>query len=89
MTDKIQGRFLLWLKNNPEIYNSIEELSIRAFNKGKKQYSIWAIVNHVRWGDFLNPVKIDNRYTPLLARRIMKKNKQLKGFFKIKPLKGE
>lgn len=92
MKKKTVGKFLLFNKKHPEVYDAIKTIALKVFTTGKKKYSIWAIVNEVRWANYSDrdsKIRISNNFTPLYARKLIKDYPILKPIFDIKPLKKE
>ena len=93
MKKKTIGKFLIFIKNNPEVYKDLLSIALREYKQGKKKYSIWAVINEYRWikrkSISKSVVKVSNDFTPLLARKMMRDDKRLKGFFETKDLKPD
>jgi hypothetical protein len=87
-------KFFAYHRENPRIYKLFVKFARQAKKAGYQKYSIWAIMNQVRWHvnvETHDPngvkFKISNDYSSRYSRLIMKQERDLKGFFVIKQLK--
>lgn len=76
-------------RRNPEVYRLLLRFSLEALTSGRRRYSIWAIVNRVRWHveietDSDDEFKLNNNHAPHYARLLMAKEPRLAGFFEIR-----
>lgn len=80
-------------KKNPIVYKKFKKYASQLYKSGRRRYSAWAIINAVRWeqdfGTRGSKFKIDNDFIALYARKLVRENKNFKGFFNLKPLKRE
>ena len=73
---------------NPEIYELVERFTFDAIRAGRKNFSINAIFERIRWFTSIetrgDPFKLSNNHRPYYARHFMEMNPKYKGFFRIK-----
>lgn len=82
--------FLLYHKENPEIYEAFKKKALEAARKGFKHYGSKGIFELIRWETGVSGsdgFKVNNKYTPNYARLFEKDNPYLKGFFRKRVLK--
>ncbi len=87
-------RFRAFHGRHPEVYRTICEKARLLKGRGHKRYSIFALINIVRFhadvaADKSEQFKINNCYAPHYARLIMQQEKDLGDFFELRALKGE
>lgn len=75
-------------KENPQIWEAFEKLTIDRIYKGFKNYSSKSIFEAVRWHTATpggnDEFKINNNYTAGYARKFMKVYPEYEGFFRIR-----
>lgn len=80
------------------IYRYFKHFTFRLAHAGFKHYSARAICQRIRWhydvekrplvaGE--SDYKVNNNYTPYLARKFMDENPQFEGFFELRELKSK
>lgn len=73
---------------NPEIYELVERFTFDAIRAGRKNFSINAIFERIRWFTSIetrgDSFKLSNNHRPYYARHFMEMNPKYKGFFRIK-----
>lgn len=83
-------KFWLWLKDNEHVYQKFIETSFKAKQHGINKWSAMAIVQIMRWQTAtkeqgaLAHFKINNNYSPGLARLAMAEHAMLRGFFELR-----
>tara|TARA_Y100000114_G_C11762444_1_gene330651 strand:- start:5318 stop:5695 length:378 start_codon:yes stop_codon:yes gene_type:complete len=91
--NKRRKNFLVWLKKNPEVWTEFVNLSFQAINAGRKQYSAWLIVAHIRVSREIKSsdgtFKISNERTGWLARLFHHQYPEYQNFYKTRPMKEE
>ena len=82
-----------WLAENRHIYRKFVALALQAKDRGMEHWSARAVIQVMRWrmqirerGDA--QFKINNNYTPGLARLAMQQYPQLEGFFRCRDSLG-
>lgn len=92
--DGYPAGFFWWLGKNRHIYRKFVALSLQARRAGQKHWSARAVIHVMRYrmqirqrGDPL--FKINNNYTPGLARLAMSENPELSGFFQTRERAGQ
>lgn len=81
----IQERFDAYMISHPDVYELLVKLSCDVKRQGFNRYSMKAIYERARWlysiekGD--QKFKLQNDFTALFARRIMRNNPELHGLF--------
>lgn len=90
--DATQRKFEKFHSENPHVYEHLVRLARKVKAAGKTKYSIWSLINQVRWhieiettGDTF---KLSNDYSSRYSRLIMQQEPDLKGFFTTKQLKA-
>lgn len=93
INNKLLLDFADYHMKNPYVYNRFTELANELKLSGKKKYSAWAIIQRIRWDYDLRTeesgesFRINNNYTALYARLLIKSNPDFKGFFILKRMK--
>lgn len=78
--------FIEYDKENPGIWKLFEDFTIRAINRGYKNFGAAFVVNIIRWetkvgyGD--EEFKVRNAFAPFYSRKFMKLYPQYEGFFR-------
>ena len=85
--------FFRWIKKNQHIYRKFTQMAFEQKRLGRKQYSARAIVQRMRWDTNIRQAgdqtfKINNIFTPGLARLAMRDEPELKGFFRCRDSQG-
>jgi hypothetical protein len=79
--------FRNWVKAHPEIYRAFAGKA-REMARKRKRYSARAIIHVIRWETDLRETdvtfKINNNWTPYLARLFMDLNPEYTGFFELR-----
>lgn len=76
-----------------EVYEKFEELALTIRGMGFKRYSSDAILHRIRWhyaierGD--RSFRLNDHWTPILARWFLDKHPQYEGFFELRALRQE
>lgn len=87
----LRDEWWAWHLENPHVYDRIEEKALEMAKTGRKRYSVWPIVGHLRFQRDLtttgNGFKICNNYQALYARLFMLIHPQHEGFFAVKEMK--
>lgn len=74
-----------------DIRNDFEKMALAIHAKGHERYSARTIVEHMRWhahhdkGD--RDFKLNDHWTPILSRYVMRRHPQLEGFFELRKSK--
>lgn len=80
--------FWAWLDKNEHVYQAFVRLAIRGQKKGLRHWSARAIIHVLRWQTAMEDsdelFKINNSYTPGLARLAMQEYPLLNDFFLIR-----
>jgi hypothetical protein len=75
------------------VYRYFKHFTFRLARVGKKRYSARQICGRIRWhvevdrNEPADEFKVNNNYTPDLARKFMEENPQFEGFFETRELK--
>ena len=85
--------FFRWIESNQHIYRKFTQMAFEQKRLGRKQYSARAIVQRMRWDTNIRQAgdqtfKINNIFTPGLARLAMRDEPELKGFFRCRDSQG-
>jgi hypothetical protein len=84
---QLREQFLQFDREHPEVYQYVVKFTFDRINRGFKQYSVYAVIEQVRWhlarvgGDGLNEFKINNNFRPFYARKFMNEHPEFEGFF--------
>lgn len=77
--------FFRWLESNQHIYQQFVALALQMKRSGRSRYSARTIIHKLRWdtelADSEATFKINNNYTPGMARLAMSEWPELDGFF--------
>jgi hypothetical protein len=83
-------RFMEFHKSNPDVYKYLREFALVALHRGRRT-SIKCLFERVRWEISIElrekPYRLNNSYTSLYARLLMKQEPQLRNFFVTRSLK--
>ena len=88
--DKLERAFWTFHRANPDVYDELVRLAMQVRRRGHTHYAIKALFEIVRYHRALRTVddhedfKLNNNYTALYARLIMKKIPRLDGFFSLR-----
>ena len=89
----IRDGFSKFIAENPHIYKSFEEQTLRAIKKGRTKISSDLIINYIRWEQFIESsdkhFKINNSYSAYIARHFIKQNPQYSDLFNLRKLRNE
>jgi hypothetical protein len=89
----IRDGFNKFIAENPHIYKSFEEQTLRAIKKGRTKISSDLIINYIRWEQFIESsdehFKINNSYSAYIARHFIKQNPQYSDLFNFRKLRSE
>lgn len=90
LIDRNQLRFSEFLRSNPHVYEALVEHALALKAAGVKHYSIKALFEVCRYNAYLTTndpascYKLNNSYTSLFARHLMKTQPELNGFFRLR-----
>lgn len=80
--------FWAWYQKNRHIYRAFEELALKMWYSGRKRYSARTIVEVIRWNtdlrDSSKTWKLNDHFTPGMARLFIEENPRCKGFFELR-----
>ena len=87
----IRAAYEGWRTKFPRGYELFEGYARQALEKGYTQFSARTIVERMRWELTFGRVggeafKINDHYTPYLARELMSQYPEFEGFFKVRQL---
>jgi len=86
--DPIEVAFWEFHKENPQVYDALKRLARNLIERGHDHYGIKALCEVVRFEHVMatrDPAfKINNNYTALYARLLMKAEPELAGFFELR-----
>jgi hypothetical protein len=89
----IRDGFNKFIAENPHIYKSFEEQTLRAIKKGRTKISSDLIINYIRWEQFIESsdkhFKINNSYSAYIARHFIKQNPEYSHLFNLRKLRNE
>ena len=89
----IRDGFNKFIAENPHIYKSFEEQTLREIKKGRTKISSDLIINYIRWEQFIESsdehFKINNSYSSYIARFFIQQNPQYKDLFNFRKLRNE
>ena len=85
----IQERFCRFHSANPHIYQRLKTIALNLKSEGRKKYGVKALFEKLRWDSDVatdsRDYKLSNDFTSLYARKLMQENKELEGFFNVRP----
>ena len=86
---KYRPEFVLWLLKNKNVWDAFDKYTRDAMKiKHRKRFGARAVMEIVRWFSAIKDdypmFKINNNYTPDLARLLMALEPSLKGFYEIR-----
>lgn len=76
---------------HPDIWKAFQAFAIQMYKSGRRRYSAKTIMERIRWEYELrhaDEFKINNDFTSLYARTLMRKYFQFRGFFELREIKG-
>lgn len=80
--------FIMFHRNNPEVYNEIVKLARQIKNRGYDHYGMQAIFEVIRFHTMMKTsgdhFKINNNWRSYYSRLVMANNPDLEGFFRIR-----
>lgn len=84
--DKIARTFAQFHRSNPHVYEGLCRLALKVKRAGHQHYGIKALFEVLRYEYALTTIsddglKLNNNYTALYARMLMKQEPELDGFF--------
>lgn len=86
--ETIDERFTEFHRANPIVYEALRALCLDTRRVGVKRWSVDAAMHIVRWRYRLqtkgSEFKIDNSFSALYARMLMKREPELAGFFELR-----
>ena len=88
--DRIQEAFDLYHSEHPEVYQKLVSLAYEWKNHGGVKLGMKTLYERLRWewhvGDIKDSAgfKLNNNFTAIYARKIMKENPDLKGLFELR-----
>lgn len=94
-TNKIEQDFLAFHSEHPEVYAQLVRLARQWTAAGKAKLGIKTLFEKLRWEWHINGLedsngyKLNNNYTALYARLIMKTEDDLDGLFEVRSLASE
>jgi hypothetical protein len=85
--DTIETEFWAFHTAHPEVYNELRDLALRLRRQGRKHYGIKALYEIVRFNHAISARssadwKLDNNFTCMYARLLMKNEPALADFFR-------
>ncbi len=85
--DDIEASFWAFHLANPEVYAELRDLALRLRRQGRKHYGIKALYEIVRFQRVINTRtsadwKLNNDFTCMYARLLMRNEPDLRGFFR-------
>ena len=87
--DKIARCFAQFHRANPHVYQGLCRLALKVKRAGHQHYGIKALFEVLRYEYALTTIsddglKLNNNYTALYARMLMKQEPELDGFFNLR-----
>lgn len=80
--------FFGWLRQNRHVYEAFERLALSMWRRGRKRYSARTIVEVIRWNTDLadtdTTFKINDHYTPGMARLFLDDHPMCAGMFELR-----
>jgi hypothetical protein len=88
----LEKAFWKFHKENPHVYKLIVKYAREAKKAGFVTYGMKSIFERVRWHVHMEKAveefKMNNNFSSRYSRLVMKKNRDLRAFFKTRPLNG-
>lgn len=89
--DRITVAFQAFHREHPEVYDLVVQLTREAVRAGRQKVGMKMVWERARWDYYIRPsddtFKLNNNYTALYARLIMKQEPDLKGVFELRARK--
>lgn len=85
--DTMLVRFEKFHKANPHVYENLRELALAARRAGKRRSGTKALFEILRYATLVtigDMFKLNNNYTAIYARMLMKEEPELRGFFTLR-----
>lgn len=87
-SDPIEIAFWDFHHENPQVYDALRRLAFQLVDRGHEHYGIKALCEVVRFKHVMatnDPAfKVNNNFTALYARMLMKNEPRLDGFFEVR-----
>lgn len=85
--DELKEHFEAYDQKYPEFWRMFQEFTFQMIRRGKKNYSVNAIFERIRWekdvgGDGILEFKINNNHRPFYSRKFIEAYPQYKNFFR-------
>jgi len=80
-------------RDHPEVYAMFRRFAFEVHRAGHSRFSARAIVHRIRWETAMKPTdeqfKINNNWTPYLARKLAAENTMFADFFEFRHAKAD
>jgi len=87
----LRERFEQFHADNPQVYDGLRELALRARRRGHERYGIKGLFEILRWQHAMETTdeefKLNNDFTAFYARLLMDREFELDGFFETREQK--
>jgi len=84
--------FMAFDAKHPLIYKKLRKLALELRRKGIRKYGIKALFEMIRYHHSFPAMgeeyKLSNNHAPYYARKLMKEEEELHGFFDVRPIRG-
>lgn len=89
----IREAFVVFHKENPNLYKEFEKQALRAINAGKKKISAKMIINYIRWNVFIESTdenfKLNDAFGSYYSRLFVSIHPAHKDKFEFRKLRNE
>lgn len=87
----VQERFEAWIADNPAIYGAFKRFAFELIDAGRTRFSYEMVIQRIRWETALRKddegFKVNDRYTPRLARMFVAEHPQHADCFEFRRLR--
>lgn len=89
---ELDKRFWAFHKENPQVFQKLEELTKQAYDRGRKKIGIGMIFEVLRWNSFMattgDPYKLNNSYRSRYVRILIDKHPEYANLFETRKIKS-
>lgn len=86
-TAQVKARALQWIKDNPDLWSKFKAYALHEADQ-KRRVSVQWLLEDSRKHDYVNqngdPCKINNSYSPVLARQLLKECPRIKPYLEVR-----
>lgn len=89
---ELDKRFWAFHKENPQVFEKLEELTLQAYSHGRKKIGIKMIFEVLRWNSMMSTsgdtYKLNNSYFSRYVRILIDKHPEYRDLFEMRKIKS-